>query len=194
MPGVGLGGGGEPCSAVGEAELGRGGDSVCMGQGWGPPVCMGQDWGSRYGQAPLPASWVRPTVPHASVEEQAWPAPNVPCWLGMAPQPAPVSMSGAGLHRAVMPGACSSFSASPPAQPIYKADLLPCSPVGAQDMEQPAPKAKTYGEMVAQHYIRFQDTNLVGAGAAWGGGGLTPPVSYGSPLETMREVPTAPCS
>ncbi|XP_019392829.1 PREDICTED: general transcription factor 3C polypeptide 2 isoform X2 [Crocodylus porosus] len=44
--------------------------------------------------------------------------------------------------------------------PIYKADLLPCSPVGTQDVEQPAPKAKTYGEMVAQHYIRFQDTNL----------------------------------
>lgn len=47
-------------------------------------------------------------------------------------------------------------------QPVYKADLLPCSPDGPQGTEQALPRTHCYSEMVARSYIRFQDTDLVG--------------------------------
>ncbi|NXK57186.1 TF3C2 factor, partial [Chauna torquata] len=44
--------------------------------------------------------------------------------------------------------------------PVYKADLLPCSPAGPESSEQALPKTRLYSEMVAKAYIRFQDTDL----------------------------------
>ncbi|KFV75977.1 General transcription factor 3C polypeptide 2, partial [Struthio camelus australis] len=41
--------------------------------------------------------------------------------------------------------------------PVYKADLLPCSPEGG---EQALPKTRLYSEMVTKTYIRFRDTDL----------------------------------
>ncbi|XP_009894074.1 PREDICTED: general transcription factor 3C polypeptide 2, partial [Charadrius vociferus] len=45
--------------------------------------------------------------------------------------------------------------------PVYKADLLPCSPAGPEDSEQALPKTRLYSEMVTKSYIRFRDTDLV---------------------------------
>ncbi|XP_063278237.1 general transcription factor 3C polypeptide 2 isoform X2 [Prinia subflava] len=44
--------------------------------------------------------------------------------------------------------------------PVYKADLLPCSPDGPEGAEQALPRTQRYSEMVARSYIRFQDTDL----------------------------------
>ncbi|XP_064002552.1 general transcription factor 3C polypeptide 2 isoform X1 [Pogoniulus pusillus] len=44
--------------------------------------------------------------------------------------------------------------------PVYKADLLPCSPLGSEDGEKVLPKTRLYSEMVTKSYIRFQDTDL----------------------------------
>uniref|UniRef100_A0A8C8SLN1 General transcription factor 3C polypeptide 2 n=1 Tax=Pelusios castaneus TaxID=367368 RepID=A0A8C8SLN1_9SAUR len=47
--------------------------------------------------------------------------------------------------------------------PIYKADLVPCSPAGRQAEESkagPAVRARTYSEMAKEHYLCFQDTDL----------------------------------
>ncbi|NWX17245.1 TF3C2 factor, partial [Aegotheles bennettii] len=44
--------------------------------------------------------------------------------------------------------------------PVYKADLLPCSPAGPEGGEQALPRTRRYSEMVAQSYIRFRDTDL----------------------------------
>ncbi|XP_075271269.1 general transcription factor 3C polypeptide 2 isoform X4 [Opisthocomus hoazin] len=44
--------------------------------------------------------------------------------------------------------------------PVYKADLLPCSPAGPEDGEQALPKTRLYSEMVTKSYIRFRDTDL----------------------------------
>ncbi|XP_053858115.1 general transcription factor 3C polypeptide 2 isoform X3 [Vidua macroura] len=44
--------------------------------------------------------------------------------------------------------------------PVYKADLLPCSPDGPERAEQALPRTHRYSEMVARSYIRFQDTDL----------------------------------
>ncbi|KFM09539.1 General transcription factor 3C polypeptide 2, partial [Aptenodytes forsteri] len=44
--------------------------------------------------------------------------------------------------------------------PVYKADLLPCSPAGAEGGEQALPKTRLYSEMVTKSYIRFCDTDL----------------------------------
>ncbi|XP_041261192.1 general transcription factor 3C polypeptide 2 isoform X3 [Onychostruthus taczanowskii] len=44
--------------------------------------------------------------------------------------------------------------------PVYKADLLPCSPDGPEGSEQALPRTHRYSEMVARSYIRFQDTDL----------------------------------
>ncbi|XP_015471382.1 general transcription factor 3C polypeptide 2 isoform X1 [Parus major] len=44
--------------------------------------------------------------------------------------------------------------------PVYKADLLPCSPDGPECAEQALPRTHRYSEMVARSYIRFQDTDL----------------------------------
>ncbi|NXK89185.1 TF3C2 factor, partial [Formicarius rufipectus] len=44
--------------------------------------------------------------------------------------------------------------------PVYKADLLPCSPAGPEGTEQVLPRTRCYSEMVAGSYIRFQDTDL----------------------------------
>ncbi|NWH37500.1 TF3C2 factor, partial [Chloropsis hardwickii] len=44
--------------------------------------------------------------------------------------------------------------------PVYKADLLPCSPDGPECTEQALPRTHRYSEMVARSYIRFQDTDL----------------------------------
>lgn len=57
---------------------------------------------------------------------------------------------------------------------MYKADLLPCSPDGAERAEQALPRTHCYSEMVARSYLRFQDTDLVGEDRAeqgcWGCG------------------------
>ncbi|XP_075271268.1 general transcription factor 3C polypeptide 2 isoform X3 [Opisthocomus hoazin] len=45
--------------------------------------------------------------------------------------------------------------------PVYKADLLPCSPAGPEDGEQALPKTRLYSEMVTKSYIRFRDTDLL---------------------------------
>ncbi|XP_058658185.1 general transcription factor 3C polypeptide 2 [Ammospiza caudacuta] len=44
--------------------------------------------------------------------------------------------------------------------PVYKADLLPCSPEGPQGSEQSLPRTHRYSEMAARSYLRFQDTDL----------------------------------
>ncbi|NXH66911.1 TF3C2 factor, partial [Hydrobates tethys] len=44
--------------------------------------------------------------------------------------------------------------------PVYKADLLPCSPAGSEGGEQALPKTRLYSEMVTKSYIRFRDTDL----------------------------------
>ncbi|GAB0185204.1 general transcription factor 3C polypeptide 2 [Grus japonensis] len=44
--------------------------------------------------------------------------------------------------------------------PVYKADLLPCSPAGPEEGEQALPKTRRYSEMVTKSYIRFRDTDL----------------------------------
>ncbi|KAM6085730.1 general transcription factor 3C polypeptide 2 isoform 1-T1 [Theristicus caerulescens] len=44
--------------------------------------------------------------------------------------------------------------------PVYKADLLPCSPTGSEGGEQALPKTRLYSEMVTKSYIRFRDTDL----------------------------------
>ncbi|NXK68788.1 TF3C2 factor, partial [Sylvietta virens] len=44
--------------------------------------------------------------------------------------------------------------------PVYKADLLPCSPDGPERTPQALPGTHRYSEMVARSYIRFQDTDL----------------------------------
>ncbi|XP_017694324.1 PREDICTED: general transcription factor 3C polypeptide 2 [Lepidothrix coronata] len=44
--------------------------------------------------------------------------------------------------------------------PVYKADLLPCSPAGPKSTEQALPRTRCYSEMVARSYIQFQDTDL----------------------------------
>ncbi|XP_064267444.1 general transcription factor 3C polypeptide 2 isoform X2 [Passer domesticus] len=44
--------------------------------------------------------------------------------------------------------------------PVYKADLLPCSPDGPEGSEQALPRTHRYSDMVARSYIRFQDTDL----------------------------------
>lgn len=44
--------------------------------------------------------------------------------------------------------------------PVYKADLLPCSPAGPEGAEQALPKTRRYSEMVTKSYIKFQDTDL----------------------------------
>ncbi|KFO71755.1 General transcription factor 3C polypeptide 2, partial [Cuculus canorus] len=44
--------------------------------------------------------------------------------------------------------------------PVYKADLLPCSPDGAEGTEPVLPRTRRYNEMVAKSYLRFQDTDL----------------------------------
>ncbi|KAM9617176.1 general transcription factor 3C polypeptide 2 isoform 1-T1 [Morphnus guianensis] len=44
--------------------------------------------------------------------------------------------------------------------PVYKADLLPCSPAGSEGGEQVLPKTRLYSEMVTKSYIRFRDTDL----------------------------------
>ncbi|NXC24459.1 TF3C2 factor, partial [Campylorhamphus procurvoides] len=44
--------------------------------------------------------------------------------------------------------------------PVYKADLLPCSPAGSEGTEQALPRTRCYSEIVAGSYIRFQDTDL----------------------------------
>nr|XP_014425474.1 general transcription factor 3C polypeptide 2 isoform X3 [Pelodiscus sinensis] len=41
--------------------------------------------------------------------------------------------------------------------PIYKADVLPCSSAGEAKLR---PKARTYSEMVKEHYLCFRDTDL----------------------------------
>ncbi|XP_074847689.1 general transcription factor 3C polypeptide 2 isoform X2 [Carettochelys insculpta] len=42
--------------------------------------------------------------------------------------------------------------------PIYKADVLPCSSAGGEAASRP--KARTYSEMVKEHYLCFRDTDL----------------------------------
>ncbi|XP_075000785.1 general transcription factor 3C polypeptide 2 isoform X2 [Calonectris borealis] len=44
--------------------------------------------------------------------------------------------------------------------PVYKADLLPCSPAGSEGSEQALLKTRLYSEMVTKSYIRFRDTDL----------------------------------
>ncbi|KAK2511970.1 Gtf3c2 [Columba guinea] len=44
--------------------------------------------------------------------------------------------------------------------PVYKADLLPCSPTGPEGAEQALPKTRRYSEMVTKSYIKFRDTDL----------------------------------
>ncbi|NWI86993.1 TF3C2 factor, partial [Pitta sordida] len=44
--------------------------------------------------------------------------------------------------------------------PVYKADLLPYSPAGPEGTEQALPRTRSYSNMVARSYIRFQDTDL----------------------------------
>ncbi|XP_030345172.1 general transcription factor 3C polypeptide 2 isoform X2 [Strigops habroptila] len=44
--------------------------------------------------------------------------------------------------------------------PVYKADLLPCSPDGSGGGEQALPLTRRYSEMVTKSYIRFRDTDL----------------------------------
>ncbi|NWH71626.1 TF3C2 factor, partial [Piaya cayana] len=44
--------------------------------------------------------------------------------------------------------------------PVYKADLLPCSPDGPEGAEPVLPRTRRYSEMVAKSYLRFQDTDL----------------------------------
>ncbi|KAM9273660.1 LOW QUALITY PROTEIN: general transcription factor 3C polypeptide 2 [Cariama cristata] len=44
--------------------------------------------------------------------------------------------------------------------PVYKADLLPCSPAGSEGGEQVLPKTRLYSEMVTKSYIQFRDTDL----------------------------------
>ncbi|XP_010000076.1 PREDICTED: general transcription factor 3C polypeptide 2 [Chaetura pelagica] len=44
--------------------------------------------------------------------------------------------------------------------PVYKADLLPCSPTGPEGSVQALPKTRLYSEMVAKSYIQFRDMDL----------------------------------
>ncbi|XP_074717247.1 general transcription factor 3C polypeptide 2 isoform X2 [Strix uralensis] len=44
--------------------------------------------------------------------------------------------------------------------PVYKADLLPCSPEGPEGGEQAMLRTRLYSEMVTKSYIRFWDTDL----------------------------------
>ncbi|KAM6280087.1 general transcription factor 3C polypeptide 2 isoform 2-T2 [Porphyrio hochstetteri] len=44
--------------------------------------------------------------------------------------------------------------------PVYKADLLPCSPAGPEEGEKALPRTRRYGEMVTASYLRFRDTDL----------------------------------
>uniref|UniRef100_A0A8D0FG77 General transcription factor 3C polypeptide 2 n=1 Tax=Strix occidentalis caurina TaxID=311401 RepID=A0A8D0FG77_STROC len=44
--------------------------------------------------------------------------------------------------------------------PVYKADLLPCSPEGPEGGEQALLRTRLYSEMVTKSYIRFWDTDL----------------------------------
>ncbi|NXL13194.1 TF3C2 factor, partial [Setophaga kirtlandii] len=44
--------------------------------------------------------------------------------------------------------------------PVYKAELLPCSPDGPQGSEQALPRTHRYSEMAARSYLCFQDTDL----------------------------------
>ncbi|XP_051471130.1 general transcription factor 3C polypeptide 2 isoform X3 [Apus apus] len=45
--------------------------------------------------------------------------------------------------------------------PVYKADLLPCSPAGPEGSVQALPKTRLYSEMVAKSYIQFRDMDLL---------------------------------
>jgi len=99
---------------------------------------------------------------------QAW--PRVP-----RPDGGTASLSPARRQvRAPSPARCPVVPALPRAlsrpQPVYKADLLPCSPAGPEDGEQALPKTRLYSEMVTKSYIRFRDTDLVGGWAASPGG------------------------
>ncbi|OXB55584.1 hypothetical protein ASZ78_005133 [Callipepla squamata] len=44
--------------------------------------------------------------------------------------------------------------------PVYKADLLPCSPAVPGSSEPVLPRTRHYGEMAATAYVRFRDTDL----------------------------------
>uniref|UniRef100_A0A669Q518 General transcription factor 3C polypeptide 2 n=1 Tax=Phasianus colchicus TaxID=9054 RepID=A0A669Q518_PHACC len=44
--------------------------------------------------------------------------------------------------------------------PVYKADLLPCSPAVPGNSEPVLPRTRRYSEMVATAYVRFRDTDL----------------------------------
>ncbi|XP_061317257.1 general transcription factor 3C polypeptide 2 [Pezoporus flaviventris] len=44
--------------------------------------------------------------------------------------------------------------------PVYKADLLPCSPDGSEGSELVLPLTRRYSEMVTKSYILFRDTDL----------------------------------
>ncbi|KAM6432735.1 general transcription factor 3C polypeptide 2 [Rhynochetos jubatus] len=44
--------------------------------------------------------------------------------------------------------------------PVYKADLLPCGPPGAEGGERALPRTRLYREMVTRSFLRFQDTDL----------------------------------
>ncbi|XP_033916911.1 general transcription factor 3C polypeptide 2 isoform X2 [Melopsittacus undulatus] len=44
--------------------------------------------------------------------------------------------------------------------PVYKADLLPCSPDGSEGSELVPPLTRRYSEMVTKSYILFRDTDL----------------------------------
>lgn len=44
--------------------------------------------------------------------------------------------------------------------PVYKADLLPCSPAVPGSGEPVLPRTRHYSEMVATAYVRFRDTDL----------------------------------
>ncbi|XP_067406634.1 general transcription factor 3C polypeptide 2 [Emydura macquarii macquarii] len=71
------------------------------------------------------------------------------------------------LLAAVLPDlAVNPLSVKRPSErrfPIYKADLMPCSPAGGETKEPrpgPAATARTYSEMAKEHYLCFQDTDL----------------------------------
>ncbi|XP_068868082.1 general transcription factor 3C polypeptide 2 isoform X3 [Aphelocoma coerulescens] len=69
--------------------------------------------------------------------------------------------------------------------PVYKADLLPCSPDGPEGTEQALPRTHRYSEMIARSYIRFQDTDLPK---------VLPPLSSAASRTSRAGSPCAGCT
>lgn len=81
--------------------------------------------------------------------------------LGSSPCPLPFGLRCLRVGYSPFRGIWTCPSASSLPQPVYKADLLPCSTAVPGSSEPVLPRTRQYSEMVAAAYVRFRDTDLV---------------------------------